>query len=84
MESSEAALRGPRFVYLIPVILYFWYTIRVLPGLRMLKHSFRGMSYVRAARFRQALAVVPARASSSIRRAGWHAKASGKCIVRSI
>ena len=40
---------------MIPVILYFWYTIRVLPGLRVLKHSFRGMSYARAARYRQAL-----------------------------
>ncbi len=53
--GSEDLQKRAAFVYLIPVILYFWYTIRVLPGLRVVKHCFRGMSYVRASRFRKAL-----------------------------
>lgn len=40
---------------LIPVALYFWYTWRVLPGLRVLKHAFRGYSYARVGRHRRAL-----------------------------
>jgi tetratricopeptide (TPR) repeat protein len=43
------------FVYLIPLGLYLWYTWRVLPGLRVLKHSFRGLSFSRAGKHRQAL-----------------------------
>jgi tetratricopeptide (TPR) repeat protein len=54
MESRELRARGA-LVYLIPLGLYLWYTIRVLPGLRVLKHSFRGLSYARAGRYRQAL-----------------------------
>src|SRR5262249_42190019 len=40
---------------LIPLLLYFGYTLKVLPGLRVLKHAFRGMSYTRVGRFRKAL-----------------------------
>jgi tetratricopeptide (TPR) repeat protein len=42
-------------VFLLPVVLYFVYTIRVLPGLRILKHAFRGLSYSRMGRARRAL-----------------------------
>jgi tetratricopeptide (TPR) repeat protein len=41
--------------FLMPIVLYFGYTIRVLPGLRVLKHAFRGMSYARVGRHRRAL-----------------------------
>src|SRR5262249_10277330 len=49
---------NPQFgqlVVFLPVILYFAYTVRVLPGLRVLKHSFRGLSYSRVGRHRRAL-----------------------------
>jgi tetratricopeptide (TPR) repeat protein len=41
--------------FLLPVVLYFGYTTRVLPGLRVLKHAFRGLSYARVGRHRWAL-----------------------------
>ena len=40
---------------LLPLVLYFFYTIKVLPGLRVLKHAFRGLSYARVGRHRRAL-----------------------------
>jgi tetratricopeptide (TPR) repeat protein len=41
--------------FLVPLVLFFVYTTRVLPGLRVLKHVFRGLSYTRAGRYPQAL-----------------------------
>ncbi|MFM7149349.1 MAG: tetratricopeptide repeat protein [Gemmataceae bacterium] len=41
--------------FLIPVALFFTYILRVLPGLRVLKHAFRGLSYSRVGKFRKAL-----------------------------
>ncbi|HXG10912.1 MAG TPA: tetratricopeptide repeat protein [Gemmataceae bacterium] len=41
--------------FLVPVILYFFYTMRVLPGLRVFKHVLRGLSYLRVGRWRLAL-----------------------------
>jgi tetratricopeptide (TPR) repeat protein len=41
--------------FLLPVALYFVYTMRVLPALRILKHAFRGFSYARIGRYRRAL-----------------------------
>lgn len=41
--------------YLLPLVLYFGYTMKVLPGLRVLKHAFRGLSYARVGRYRRAL-----------------------------
>ncbi|MGL4549913.1 MAG: tetratricopeptide repeat protein [Gemmataceae bacterium] len=41
--------------YLVPVALFFLYTIRVLPGLRILKHAFRGLGYARGGKHRKAL-----------------------------
>jgi tetratricopeptide (TPR) repeat protein len=40
---------------ILPLFLYFGYTWRVLPGLRVLKHAFRGYSYTRVGRHRRAL-----------------------------
>ena len=45
-----------RFVGLVlPAIWYIWYTLRILPGLRVLKHAFRGLSYAEVGRHRGAL-----------------------------
>ncbi len=39
----------------LPAAIYFVYTKRVLPGLRVFKHTLRGMSYARLGRYRPAL-----------------------------
>src|SRR5437588_271833 len=41
--------------FLVPVALYVVYTLRVLPGLRVFKHAFRGLSHARVGRHRRAL-----------------------------
>jgi tetratricopeptide (TPR) repeat protein len=41
--------------FLGPLVLYILYTLRVLPGLRVLKHAFRGLGYARSGKHRQAL-----------------------------
>lgn len=41
--------------FLAPIMIYFWYTSRVLPGLRVLKHVMRGFSYWKIGRLRQAI-----------------------------
>ncbi len=40
---------------ILPLGLYLVYTMRVLPGLRVFKHTFRGLSYGRAGLHRQSL-----------------------------
>jgi tetratricopeptide (TPR) repeat protein len=40
---------------LVPLGLYVVYTMRVLPGLRVFKHTFRGLGYGRAGLYRQSL-----------------------------
>jgi tetratricopeptide (TPR) repeat protein len=40
---------------IVTLMLYFFYTTRILPGLRIFKHALRGLSYARVARHRQAL-----------------------------
>lgn len=40
---------------IVPIGLFLWYTTRVLPALRVLKHVLRGMSHVRIGRHRNAL-----------------------------
>jgi tetratricopeptide (TPR) repeat protein len=45
-----------RFVgLLLPAVWYVWYTLFILPGLRVLKHAFRGLSYAEVGRHRGAL-----------------------------
>jgi tetratricopeptide (TPR) repeat protein len=39
----------------LPILLYLWYTTRVLPSLRVFKHALRGLSYEEVGRHRQAL-----------------------------
>ncbi|MSR31785.1 MAG: hypothetical protein EXR99_09805 [Gemmataceae bacterium] len=41
--------------FLLPVALFFIYTMRILPALRVLKHIFRGMSFARLGKQRDAL-----------------------------
>jgi tetratricopeptide (TPR) repeat protein len=41
--------------FILPVFIYFMYTMRVMPGLRVFKHVLRGMSHAGVGRFRPAL-----------------------------
>jgi len=40
---------------LLTLVLYLWYTVRVLPGLRVFKHVVRGVSHSNIGRYRPAL-----------------------------
>ncbi|MFI4983514.1 MAG: hypothetical protein ACHQIO_24445, partial [Nevskiales bacterium] len=40
---------------IVPLGVYLVYTVRVLPGLRVFKHTFRGVGYARAGLHRQSL-----------------------------
>src|SRR5207248_5233448 len=40
----------PGIGLLLPLVVYFVYTRQVLPGLRVFKHTLRGMSYARLGR----------------------------------
>jgi tetratricopeptide (TPR) repeat protein len=42
-------------IFLVVGMLYLYYTTRVLPGLKVFKHTMRGLSYARVGRYRQAL-----------------------------
>ncbi len=52
---TENLVQLRSLAFILPVALYFGYTLKVLPGLRVLKHAFRGMGYARAGRHRRAL-----------------------------
>ena len=41
--------------FFLPLLIFFGYTLKVLPGLRVLKHAFRGYSYLRVGRHRRSL-----------------------------
>lgn len=41
--------------FLVPLVLYILYTLRILPGLRVLKHAFRGLGFARSGQHRLAL-----------------------------
>jgi tetratricopeptide (TPR) repeat protein len=41
--------------WLLPLVVYFFYTLRILPGLRVFKYCVRGQSYNRPGRHRRAL-----------------------------
>ncbi|HEV3080560.1 MAG TPA: tetratricopeptide repeat protein [Gemmataceae bacterium] len=41
--------------FIIPLMLYVWYTTQVLPRLRVFKHSLRGFSFAQIGRHRQAI-----------------------------
>jgi tetratricopeptide (TPR) repeat protein len=41
--------------FLVPIAIYFFYSTRVLPGLRVFKHALRGLSYLQMGQFRLSL-----------------------------
>jgi tetratricopeptide (TPR) repeat protein len=43
------------YILLLPLGLFLFYTLRVLPGLRVFKHAIRGLGYARGGRHRKAL-----------------------------
>jgi tetratricopeptide (TPR) repeat protein len=51
-DANPAFRSTPLF---LPLLLYILYTVRVLPGLRVFKHTFRGLGYGRAGLHRQSL-----------------------------
>jgi tetratricopeptide (TPR) repeat protein len=53
LTYDQVQLRS--LAFLLPLLVYFGYTMKVLPGLRVLKHAFRGLSYARVGRYRRAL-----------------------------
>ncbi len=53
LTDDYVQIRSLAFV--LPLLVYFGYTMKVLPGLRVLKHAFRGLSYTRVGRYRRAL-----------------------------
>ncbi|MFO0970022.1 MAG: tetratricopeptide repeat protein [Gemmataceae bacterium] len=54
--GSEFAPTFGTIAVVLPMAIYFLYTRRILPGLKVFKHALRGMSYARVGRYRQALA----------------------------
>jgi tetratricopeptide (TPR) repeat protein len=57
--GEQIAPNSPNFPLIalaIPLTLYFVYTRRILPGLRVFKHVLRGISYANVGRYRPALA----------------------------
>jgi tetratricopeptide (TPR) repeat protein len=51
MGSSQAGIIGA----VIPLLLYIIYTRHVMPGLRVFKHTLRGLSYAKVGQYRPAL-----------------------------
>jgi tetratricopeptide (TPR) repeat protein len=51
-DANPAFRSTPLF---LPLLLYIVYTVRVLSGLRVFKHTFRGFGYGRAGMYRQSL-----------------------------
>jgi tetratricopeptide (TPR) repeat protein len=54
-DATYKAMGARVLGYFVPLIVYFWYTLRVLPWLRVMKHTFRGFSHARVGRFSRAL-----------------------------
>jgi tetratricopeptide (TPR) repeat protein len=54
-QFSQGGPTGQGIALIVPLGLYFLYTMRILPGLRVFKHVLRGISYASVGRFRWAL-----------------------------
>lgn len=54
--SSSLPEIGDKLIFLVPLALYFVYATRVLPGLRVFKHTLRGYGYLSLGRVRESLA----------------------------
>ncbi len=55
LNPFQAAPNLAAFVFVLPVVLYCLYTIKVLRPLRVFKHTLRGMSHAEVGRVREAL-----------------------------
>jgi tetratricopeptide (TPR) repeat protein len=54
-QFTASSPNAQLFALAIPLTLYFVYTRRILPGLRVFKHVLRGISYANVGRYRPAL-----------------------------
>lgn len=54
--SSELPESADKLIFLVPLILYYVYVVRVQPGLRVFKHTLRGYGYLSLRRIGEALA----------------------------
>ncbi len=55
MDFARAAPNMGSAGFLLPITAYFVYATRVLPGLRVFKHTVRGFSYLNLGRLRESL-----------------------------
>jgi tetratricopeptide (TPR) repeat protein len=55
LVTDERWIQFRSLGFLLPFAVYVVYSLRILPGLRVLKHAFRGLGYARAGRHRRAL-----------------------------
>lgn len=53
--SGSVVTIGVYLAYLLPMALYYVYSARVMPGLRVFKHVLRGFSYLNLDRLREAI-----------------------------
>jgi tetratricopeptide (TPR) repeat protein len=56
MLSHDANRMIRPLAFLLPLLLYVVYTVRILPALRVFKHALRGFRYLDMGRYRNALA----------------------------
>ena len=54
--SSGLPDQADKLIFFVPLALYYVYATRVLPGLRVFKHTLRGYGYLSAGRTRDAVA----------------------------
>jgi tetratricopeptide (TPR) repeat protein len=55
IQDQPSFLMFRTVVFVVPLVLYFAYTWRIMPGLRVFKHSLRGLSYLQVGRYRPAV-----------------------------
>lgn len=53
--SSGFPELGDKLIFFVPLLVYFLYSRRVLPGLRVFKHTLRGYGALSLGRYREAL-----------------------------
>ena len=54
--SSELPESGDKLIFLVPLIVYYVYVVRVQPGLRVFKHTLRGYGNLSLGRVQEAIA----------------------------
>src|SRR5262249_53363698 len=55
IQDQPSLLMLRTTVFVVPLVLYFGYTWRIMPGLRVFKHALRGLSYLEVGRYRPAV-----------------------------